>query len=991
MTEFMAALAIMITLVSAQTGARYLIIAHDDFYDAAQPLAEWKYRKGMKSKLVRLSDIGYTMYDIKNYVQNAYTTWDIQPEYLLLVGAPNFIPFPTVSGTYSDNFYTDVAGDFFNDILSGRMTVHDETEALNVVNKTLLYERYPDCTDPEWMINACLIVNCDYDPDDSIYWSDAHHAAGLMVQHGFTDIDTLSDYYGHSSSHVLNSVNNGVGIVMYRGVGLNNWCSPFDIYPDQVQNGKKLPIVLSTTCRTMGTGSTPATAERWLLTGTVAQPKGAVGYFPTTTVVSNQAYLRSAVAKGFHTCLFEEGKHTFGQACEAGRNNVYRLHQYQGGFYEYLGFTTLGDPELNIWTGSPYPIAVEHPGHVALEYDEITLTVTDTSGNFYVAGAIACLAGNADTTVYAVDTTDMYGTVTVSVEPRVIDDTVYVTVTGNNFMPYEGCMIVRMMSYCYLRYLNSIIDDAAGGNGDGFINPTENIALPLWIENIGESTGVNIHGILRTSDPFIEMIDSTQSFGDIPGQDSAFTGASGYNFNVMHSCPNRHVIEFELSLVDINDSTWTSIFEHTVYAPAFRFDGATTQGGNNNSIIDPGETLNVLITVANTGAVAADSVSSVLLSESVDLTILDSIALFDHIGVDSSMINTSDPFTIVIDTAAQTGTIMDFFVPITSNYLNDTLRFSMVVGEKCYYLWNPDPSPQSGENIHAILTSLGYQGDYGTTLSDYLTLYRSLFVCLGVYSNRYLIETNAPEAVTITDYINSGGNVYLEGSSVWFVDPEFHNGHDFGPLFGLQATDWSYGVLGPITGQTNTFTQNMYFTYSGENAYMDHLTPIENGYSIFRDVDNYFHCGVAQATTTYRTVATDFELGWLDDGSPPSTRAALLDSIMRFFGVMNPGVREAHNPGATDQPLRLLVSPNPCRGSCIIRLTGITADTQAVISIYDIAGRQIFQAALPITLTGTSYTWPGCDNQGRDLARGIYFVQCKIDGVERSRKIVLMK
>ena len=45
-------------LVFAQEGARYLIITHDNFYDAVLPLAEWKYLKGMKSKVTKLSDIG---------------------------------------------------------------------------------------------------------------------------------------------------------------------------------------------------------------------------------------------------------------------------------------------------------------------------------------------------------------------------------------------------------------------------------------------------------------------------------------------------------------------------------------------------------------------------------------------------------------------------------------------------------------------------------------------------------------------------------------------------------------------------------------------------------------------------------------------------------------------------------------------------------------------------------------------------------------------
>jgi len=314
----------------------------------------------------------------------------------------------------------------------------------------------------------------------------------------------------------------------------------------------------------------------------------------------------------------------------------------------------------------------------------------------------------------------------------------------------------------------------------------------------------------------------------------------------------------------------------------------------------------------------------------------------------------------------------------------------MVVGEKCYYIWNPDPTPQSGVNIHTILTNLGYQGDYGTALPDHLVLYRSLFICLGVYSNRYLIQTNAPEALRITDYLNNGGKVYLEGSSTWFVDLEYFNGHDFGPFFGIDATDWSYGTLGPLTGQSNTFTQNMYFAYGGENAYMDHLTPIGSGYTIFRDVDNYYNCAIAQATPDYRTVGTDFELGLLNDGSEPSTRAALLDSIMKFFGVMNPGVRDTKNP-IRSNAITLTIHPNPCRNSCTIHLMGISAGKDAIIAIYDIAGREVFHVSVPVTQAGISYVWSGRDNYGRNIAGGIYFVQCKTDGIERSHKIILIE
>lgn len=320
-------------------GAKYLIISHDNFYDAVLPLARWKHQKGITTKIVKLSEIGSSAAEIRDYVVDAYTTWQVKPEFLLLVGAPNYLPFPVVANVYSDNYYTNMDADIYNEILSGRLTCHDTMEAKTVVNKILLYERNPDVTDPTWFRKGCLIANTDNTPDDSIYFENILYYASLMANNDYVVIDTFSDLYGHNADDVMNSVNNGRGYLLYRGVGGNNWDFPFNCNPNQANNGVKLPIVLSITCLTLGTGPTPATAERWFLTGTPTEPRGAAGYFATSTAIMGGAQLRSAVAKGFADAVFIDKMKTFGEACENGRRRVYDLYDSLGKG-EFLGFTT---------------------------------------------------------------------------------------------------------------------------------------------------------------------------------------------------------------------------------------------------------------------------------------------------------------------------------------------------------------------------------------------------------------------------------------------------------------------------------------------------------------------------------------------------------------------------------------------------------------------------------------------------------------------------
>jgi hypothetical protein len=661
-----------------ETGAQYLVITHDNFYNDILPLVEWKHKKGIRTKVVKLSQIGSTTNAIRNYVTNAYNTWPIRPQYLLLVGAPTYLPFPTVSGWYSDNYYTNITGDIYNEILSGRLTVHSTTETQTVVNKILSYERNPYRTDSLWFKKACLIVNRDYDQDDSIYWSDAHHAANLMVDAGFIEIDTLCDQYGHNSSTVISRVNSGRSIVMYRGQGLNNWSYPFAVNPDGTQNGNRLPIVLSVTCRTIGTGSTPATAERWFLTGAPTLPRGAAGYFAGTTSGSNIAHLRSAIAKGFHDSLFLGSVKTFGAACEGGRIKAYTMYPYSGGADEYRGYTTIGDPEMNIWTDTPCSLLVTHPTSIPIGEVNFTVSVSRTSNSSPINGACVCITGDEDSTIYFVDTTDMNGNAYFDISPLIPDDTIYVTVTGRNLRPYEGSMTTTN-SGVYVAYFASVIDDAEGGNGDHNINPGEEINLHLWVRNNGVDTAIAVNGILRTDDPYVSISDSVRAFGTMaPGQICS-TGVYGYAFSVMMNAPDGHIIDFQLDCRDVNDSAWISHFDDTIYAADLIFHDAVVSGGNGNSSLEPGETVGMIVGLENGGSAAVDGLYATLRCLSELVTVIDSTGSYPIIEPGNIATNSADSFIIAADSSAAPGTIINFRLILDAEYYTDTLTFPFLI------------------------------------------------------------------------------------------------------------------------------------------------------------------------------------------------------------------------------------------------------------------------------------------------------------------------
>ncbi|QDV50768.1 C25 family cysteine peptidase [Gimesia fumaroli] len=146
--------------LSHLTGPQYLIIAHDDFLQAARKLADWKLRKGLITKIVPISDIGNSVSQIKEYVRNQRSKPGSKLRYLLLLGDVDQITTETISGgafgsNASDYYYTtkfDPAGStdlVMPSISGGRIPAQSLAEANAVVEQIIRYEKAPPA-DPEY-------------------------------------------------------------------------------------------------------------------------------------------------------------------------------------------------------------------------------------------------------------------------------------------------------------------------------------------------------------------------------------------------------------------------------------------------------------------------------------------------------------------------------------------------------------------------------------------------------------------------------------------------------------------------------------------------------------------------------------------------------------------------------------------------------------------------------------------------------------------------
>ena len=104
------------------------------------------------------------------------------------------------------------------------------------------------------------------------------------------------------------------------------------------------------------------------------------------------------------------------------------------------------------------------------------------------------------------------------------------------------------------------------------------------------------------------------------------------------------------------------------------------------------------------------------------------------------------------------------------------------------------------------------------------------------------------------------------------------------------------------------------------------------------------------------------------------------------------GVAAAPEPGATvASNRRLWAFPNPATGRTSIRL--VAGETELLrADVYDMAGRRVRSlAAGPATAGIREFAWDGCDQSGRALPAGVYFVRAATGAGEATGRVVLTR
>ena len=462
------------------TGCEYLILTHPIFLSAANDLAEWKKKTGILTKVVDTTETGGDNESIRQYIQDAYDTWNPAPSYVLLIGDAEYIPTNYFTDTGTDLWYATVSGsDYYPDLFIGRISVDYLYQANIIVQKIIGYEQdppsetwfYKDVTVAAYFQDSLspygyedrrfiktseeirnFLLTEDYDVE-RIYctpasvnptnYNDNYYAHGepipseLLRENGFT---WEGDYID-----IINAINQGSFIVNHRDHGgVQGWGDPyFDTsHIASLSNGDLLPIVFSINCLTgyFDYEYGESFCEEFLRKangGTV----GIVG----ASRISYSGY-NDYLCRGFYDAIWPDFDlsqggtmplYKMGEVLNYGK--LYMANTWGDLSLEFELFHWFGDPTMEIWTDIPASFDVQHPSTLPEGISSFTVHVEEVGGG-NVQDAYVCLW--KDDEVYLRDYTNSNGDVTFNPSPGTIG-TMYVTVTKHNYLPFEGETLVK--------------------------------------------------------------------------------------------------------------------------------------------------------------------------------------------------------------------------------------------------------------------------------------------------------------------------------------------------------------------------------------------------------------------------------------------------------------------------------------------------------------------------------------------------------------------
>jgi len=210
----------------------------DEFFETSKELQTFYSEQGINCYQVKLSDVynqfNYGIvspYAIKNFLKQAYNSWDKFPKWLLLIGDANleneqlnFLPtsmYQTYKwgGSASDFWYSLIVGDDnIPDIAVGRWACGTERELEILLDKRINYTNNQPVDD--WRNKYLFIAGKeDFFKEQTDYFTENVLKPPVSISRILINPSNLSSRFYGGTDTLISRVNQGVKILNFVGHG----------------------------------------------------------------------------------------------------------------------------------------------------------------------------------------------------------------------------------------------------------------------------------------------------------------------------------------------------------------------------------------------------------------------------------------------------------------------------------------------------------------------------------------------------------------------------------------------------------------------------------------------------------------------------------------------------------------------------------------------------------------------------------------------------
>jgi hypothetical protein len=781
-----------------------IIIVPDAMESTVQSYAQWRTISGLPTVVNTLTEVGGDTAGIRQYIQQAYDTWQTPPSFVLLVGDADLMPtnyryvHPDPPGpdqrTGTDLWYYTVDGpDGFADIHHGRISIENTAQLSTSLQKLLDYERDPLLG--TWNNHVFL---ASYEEPGKFYTVTSESIYYYLTSIGY-DCDRAYDmgYPPGTTQDIINNWNEGCVLINHRDHSdRDGWNHPRFQYDDgvfsQLTNGDMLPLVYSINClsgyfdeETDDEGGWPR--ECFAESLFRLNPGGAIGVIAATrTSFSgyNDEFNKGLVAAMFPG--FRPGypdplsnnpwtNPTFRQGAVLNFGQWYMYDKYvltdaawyppnwpwppdtvytraQLEMYHYFG-----DPAQDIHTGEPTAMVVSHDTTASAGQDSFVVWA-DEEGALVALSVDGGLIGREYVSA---------GMAVVGLSgPLTCPTTIDVVVTAHNRIPYEGNAYVGPNQGWYVVIDSTSAYDYAG-NVDGVIEQGDSVGITVWLRNVGQQLAPAVAGSLATPDSAVAVAEPYQEYGDVlPG--GQVVSPDDYRLAVAGGVGDGHIVPLELT-VSSGDSLWVWPATLRVFAPVMRFVGVQVvdSSGNNNGRAEPGETVDLWVTLTNLGSGTAVSVQGDLQCSAQHVTVPVGSSPYSDFAPSDSAANTV-AYRVSFDPLAPQGAWVPFTLAVTAfGPYQEQLGFSLPVGHRPVLFVDADDEPHEARFV-AALDSSGYGYDTwdipteGIVPLDTLFLYRTVAWTGGDNNTSSMSYTNR---LNVGQYLSQGGSLLFSAEN----------------------------------------------------------------------------------------------------------------------------------------------------------------------------------------------------------------------------------